>query len=376
MGMLGQHIALAVYPGEEGLGTLRNLCYNSPFDPIWITREKMISQNCVSCSFENMDGLHESEKSSLRAYCSSHNIRLRGKNSCPKFKKMQPYHVPWFLKDETDKKYLEEALGACIDLSKQLKNKVLSVSDLYDGVEEGQEVILAKVLPDGTFQWSSTVLPDFAEFEYQTDVKFSEVLASKVRRSKKYGADWMCDVFLCPSPVYGENISYELRKAPFLPLLSIILNSEGKAVSCDQFRADDDYSKHFTERALRDMLDTGKPKKITVMNERTYNMYLKLAEYLGIELVFADYCDELEEAEDQLYYSMEEGLPDEFDEMELSDEEKEHMTELINSVDDFSQLGDIELVTLYYAATAMSLEISPNKLSLLKKEVERRSSQM
>ncbi len=219
MGMLGQHIALAVYPGEEGLGTLRNLCYNLPFDPIWITREKMVSQNCVSCSFENVDGFHKSERSSLRAYCSSHNIRLRGKNSCPKFEKMQPYHVPWFLKDEADKKYLEEALGACIDLSKRLKNKALSVSDLYDGVEEGQEVILAKVMPDGTFQWSSTVLPDFDDEEYEADVNFSEVLAAKVRRSRKHGADWMCDVFLCPTPVYGENvdenISDELRKAPF-----------------------------------------------------------------------------------------------------------------------------------------------------------------
>ncbi len=161
-----------------------------------------------------------------------------------------------------------------------------------------------------------------------------------------------------------------------MPLLSIILNSEGKTVSCDSCSVEENYAKHFTERALRDMLDTGKPKKITVMNERTYNMYLKLAEYLGIELVFADYCGELEEAEDQLYYSMEEGLPDEFDEMEQSDEEKEHMTVLINSVDDFSQLGDIDLAALYFAATAMSLEISPNKLSLLKKEVERRNSQM
>ncbi|MCD8089703.1 MAG: hypothetical protein LUD81_03610 [Clostridiales bacterium] len=380
MGKMGQHIALAVYPGEEGLSSLRNLYYNSPFDPIWVNREKMILQSCISCSFENMDDLHESEKKLLRTYCSSHNIRLRGKNSCPKFERMQPYRVPWFLKDETDKKYMEEALGACTELSKRLEAGILSVSDLSEGVEEGLKIVLAKVMPEGTFQWSSTVLPDFKEEEYETDVKFSEVLAARVRRSKKHGPDWMCDVFLCPAPVLNEdseeNIADELREAPFLPLLSIILNSDEKPISCEQCKADDDYAKQFTEKALNDMLNIGKPKKITVMNDRAYNMYLKLARYLGIELDFADYCDELEEAEDQLYYSMEGGLPDDGEEIEFSEEEKEYMYEIINSAGDFSKLDDMDLFSLYYAATAMDFEIPEDKLSLLKKEVNRRSGQM
>jgi hypothetical protein len=100
MGFLGEHIALALYVGDEGFQSYRELAFrdapdfsepdfNSLFEASWALR-----QVCLQCSFENKDDLEEWDAEEVRKYAKAHKIHLRGAHSYPNFVKYARYRMP------------------------------------------------------------------------------------------------------------------------------------------------------------------------------------------------------------------------------------------------------------------------------------------
>ena len=123
MGILGEHISVAVYPENEFYSYYKFLDIESFSDDRLTTDhfEQYISSSCIQCSFENKDMLHSSELEEARAYARSHGIRFAGANAYPQFTRFIPYHAPWYVTKEGDLALLAAGLEASLALYAKLK---------------------------------------------------------------------------------------------------------------------------------------------------------------------------------------------------------------------------------------------------------------
>lgn len=71
MGMNGEHTALAVYVGQDGIDSYRNIANGENFDvcdadgnaePTFQSHEKMMSQNCIQCSLADTEPCDDDKK--------------------------------------------------------------------------------------------------------------------------------------------------------------------------------------------------------------------------------------------------------------------------------------------------------------------------
>lgn len=114
MCMMGEHLALAVCPGEEGLAAYRRMGIDRTGLNEFENQEIAFTQNCVMCSFENKDDLRPKDLAGARQYCKANGLSLRGKNAFPQFQRFRPRFYPWYLEEEKDQTHLLEGLQACL----------------------------------------------------------------------------------------------------------------------------------------------------------------------------------------------------------------------------------------------------------------------
>jgi len=74
MGMMGEHLALAVYPGAAGMDSYRMMGKDRDDMSELETMETALSQNCVMLSFENKEELRPRELAEVRAYCAARGL--------------------------------------------------------------------------------------------------------------------------------------------------------------------------------------------------------------------------------------------------------------------------------------------------------------
>ena len=68
MGMLGEHCALAVYPGEAGLNSCRKMFIDDPDLDVFDKHELNFSQDCVMVSYQLKGALNKREVAEVNAY--------------------------------------------------------------------------------------------------------------------------------------------------------------------------------------------------------------------------------------------------------------------------------------------------------------------
>ena len=78
MGRNGGHNALAVYPGDAGLESLRSIEDRSMAIDECEYKECLLVQDCVSVSFESRDFFHAHTWNELGEYCARRGILRRG----------------------------------------------------------------------------------------------------------------------------------------------------------------------------------------------------------------------------------------------------------------------------------------------------------
>lgn len=156
MGMMGEHLALAEYPGNGGLDAYRKMGVNRSGMDLLDDHELAMSQNCLMVSFQNKSELRPREVSEVNAYTTSQGLALRGKKAYPQFERFRPHYFPWRLGDETDQKHLQEALEAVLEVSERL---ILTAPETL-GFTEGapfERSIPLLVKENGTFVWGKLI---------------------------------------------------------------------------------------------------------------------------------------------------------------------------------------------------------------------------
>jgi hypothetical protein len=343
MGMMGKHLALAVYPGAEGMDSYRAMGKDRSEMNELEEQETMLSQNCVMLAFVNKDEIRPRELAEVRAYCAVRRISLHGRSAFPQFQRFRPHYFPWYVEDEKDQTRLLEALEACLEVSAKLDIAGWKALGFTEGVPYDRRIPLLEKKED-EFAWDTIALPEPLPVVYPSPEARDDIALAKITKSQKRGLEWACDVFMHVSPMSdeaGENETIEEPKnAPFFPYLLLIVDNKTGTVLHIQISDDpEDYTEGFTRTVLEVAQGNGRPSRILVRNERARTLFSKLSVQLGAELVMEKSVPMLEEAEQSFFEN--------FDRNE--DLIEEEMSELMETLQDsrvFPEIPDEVLLQL------------------------------
>jgi len=270
MGMLGEHYAVSLYLGSEGIHGFLDLQEMGPFaDP-----ESILQIPQLQASFENREELDKRDREVIKEL----GLKFRGRNAWPWFRSYRPSFFPWFLEAE-EVRFLSCALEQLADVAPRFRED----SSLLEP-SGGEDYLLRAPRREGeTLLWedaSMDVPPlDAPPIEVEMEVSKLEALGRLPRTEARLEVDF----FMLPTPVRDEG------DRPYFPhMLLVVEAASGMILGHDLL------SPHPSPEAmwgqvpenLADQLSEVElaPEKISVDSELLFGLLEPLAEEAGIEI--------------------------------------------------------------------------------------------
>lgn len=302
MGQLGDHFALALYVGNEGLDSYRNIAEFELARTEAEYNEIMVSQNCIQCAFESKSDLAPQELEELYGYAKAHGITFKGKNAYPQFKVYRPYRFPWFLRDEEDRQLLYEALSAALALADKLKTSDMRSLGFIGTEPYGRSIPLLQA-EGGGYKFSMTELPPRLKTEFPSPLLRDELLAARLKRKKKIPSGWVCEVLMVPNPVRHKDDESDFpEEAPVFPFILLIVdNSTGMLLPSDLVMDYIENPGSIIEILAEHMEKEGVPSELLVRDRRTEALLGSFAQQIGVKLTFRSDLPILDEVEESLF---------------------------------------------------------------------------
>ncbi|ODS35032.1 MAG: hypothetical protein A7316_04490 [Candidatus Altiarchaeales archaeon WOR_SM1_86-2] len=286
MGRRGEHFALGVYLGTEGVeGYLRMLSshpYSSPSDVLHL-------QKCLMASFEDRKFLDKRDMRVIKKL----GLKFRGSNSWPLFRNYLPGYHPWYLSGE-EAEYLTLALQQAIDVSLRFKND----PGMLDPKIEDHYFVRVPEKEKGGLIWRDEWLkPPGLEKAETIPEPINVNRLEKIRKMipRRRGV-WEIDFFYHPNPVQ------ERGERPYYPYVMLWVDHYSGMILAFHLARHARYKPEFIERFL-ELAENTKvlPKEIFVKKEETFKLLEPLTSGLGIELSKMKRLMELEEAKDSMF---------------------------------------------------------------------------
>ncbi len=331
MGMMGEHLALAVYPDAAGLASYRRMGDRRPDMSGFEHDELLFAQECIMCSFEDKDEMLQSELAEVRSYCKAQGIALRGKNAYPKFQRCRPGYYPWRLDDAQDQAFLLEALKAAVEVSKKLETAYAEDLGFTEGPPFDRSIPLLKKHGRG-YSWGLHAFPAPSPRVYPAATIEDELRLKRIKRlgpaksmdnasaaprktpakpaasaakPRNAAAEWDCDMVMYPNVARqeggsgkdgAENEWGEPVQAPFFPyLLMVVDHQSGMILYTAITRHAGEYARQLGEMFLDFVEEQGIPAHLYVRNDRAHALLSGIAEKLGIPLTLKKRLPILEE---------------------------------------------------------------------------------
>lgn len=287
MGMLGQHFALGVHLGTEGLeGYLRLQSRERLPHPDFLFTQKLLM-----ASFENREIL---EKQDLRII-KELGLTCRGRHSWPLFRSYLPGYVPWFLTSD-EAVYLTLALNQAIDVCLRLKDD----PELLNGATENH--YLVRAFQKKEEKWVDTwAVPPLVEKQPMI-VCVNENRLKKIKKiSIQRPTVWEVDYFYSPEAVR------EKKERPWYPYIVLWVDRYTRLIPHIYIARPTDFASEFVEQflALFEKLEIV-PREIFVKKEEIYRLLEPITSQLGIALKRAKKLSVMEEI--QADFNMSHGM--------------------------------------------------------------------
>lgn len=305
MGRDGQHCALGVYIGDEGLSSYRELCFGEFQDNPYEEQERVLRQNCLQLVLDNKEYLQDSEIDAVADYARRNDIKLSGKNAFPHFKKFSPNHYPWHPDGYTDEGYIYEAAKAAIFLADMLKGRKTSDFGIESFTEMTRQLPCIIVSQEKVSFGDPIIVPKSNPRIYPSPTPSNAVIMRKVKKLKQKNTV-LCRLVRIPEPVMSEDES-----APFFPLIIMSVDEKtGKAYPPEIIHCYDENPEEAANLYLTNVEEMGfLPKKIKVSDERTYAFLSFMAKELSVDIIMEKELSKLDECIDDLIDAMMAGTP-------------------------------------------------------------------
>jgi hypothetical protein len=286
MGRAGEHFALAVYLGTEGLeGYLKIQSGEIPLS----STDVLHLQNCLMASFEDRKFLQKKDLQVIKTL----GLEFRGRNSWPLFRSYRPGYYPWYLSSD-EAKYLTLALRQTIDVSLRFKND----PEMFNPPTENQYLVWVPEEEKDGLRWGDEWLqPRPLEEAKIVAQPLDENQLERINRTitQRQGI-WEIDSFYSPEAVK------EKEERPYFPLVILwIEHHSGLILNCHLAKLTEGVS-NIPEQFLK-LAENIKslPQEILVKKEETFELLEPITCKLGIKLRSVKRLIAIEEAQNSMF---------------------------------------------------------------------------
>jgi hypothetical protein len=206
LGMLGQHYAVSLYLGSEGIHGFIDLQAMGPLaDP-----DDLIQIPQLQASFEDREQLDKRDRAIIKEL----GMKFRGRNAWPWFRSYRPSFFPWFLEAE-EVRFLTCALEQLADVAPRFRED----SALLEPSGGDTYLLRAPRREGETLHWedASMDMPplDAPPIEVEMEVSKIEALGRLPRTQARLEADF----FMLPAPVRDEG------DRPYFPHMLLVVET-------------------------------------------------------------------------------------------------------------------------------------------------------
>jgi hypothetical protein len=269
MGAAGEHYALGLYLGSEGLYGISRILTGKFSES---NDEFLYIQNCLMASFEDRKNLHKQDLRQIKAL----GLKFRGHNAWPLFRRYKPGFVPWYLKGD-EVRFLTIALQQAKDVSLRFKKDPV----LLDYPSEVHYLVRVPDKPGENMIWKDELLePSPLKME---DIPVIPVEKTTISRLKKAGLRrrgiWEIDFF------YVQAVVREKGERPYFPYMSLVVDHNSTFILNYQLEKRADSKSTFPVK-FADFIEQVKviPDELVVKRYEVYKIMEPLSAELGIEI--------------------------------------------------------------------------------------------
>ena len=290
MGELGEHFALGVYLGTDGLqGYLSLYAHDDLPEPM----VALHAQKCLMASFENREDLQREDRQTINEL----GLRFRGRQAWPLFRSFRPGYHPWFV-TAAEARFLTAALRQALDVCLRFRDD----PSLLNPPNEKCHLVRVPRQKKDAAEWLD-------EWMEPAPLKAVDVVACALdekrlerinRAITRRGGVWETDSFYAPQVVREHK-----SQRPYYPYMIFWVEADrGLVLSFHMIGADDPRAE-FVEHFLDFVEGLGfLPEEIRLRSEELALLFLPVAFRLGIRLKRVEQLPALEPARDGLYAFM------------------------------------------------------------------------
>jgi hypothetical protein len=206
MGRLGEHLALALYLGADGLygfwGFLQIADYASP--------EALLGIPHLQASFEDRGELTKKDRDTIKAL----GLKFRGRQAWPMFRSYRPGYAPWYLESQ-EARFLACALEQAAEVALRMQLD----PEMLDGLDDESYLVRAARKKGERLTWRDRVTrvppaePEPLSIAMDLDVLArAKKLAQRVRSLE-------VDFFLVPARIEEKG------ERPYFPHMLLVVES-------------------------------------------------------------------------------------------------------------------------------------------------------
>ncbi len=282
MGGAGEHFALAVYLGSEGLNGYLKLQSKKNYPSL----EDMLNfQKLLMASFEDREYLQKEDFQLIKKF----NLNFSGPNSWPLFRSYRPGYYPWYLTGE-EATYLTLCLHQAIDVALRFKDD----SEMLTPPMGNRYLVRVPKKGKTGLSWRDMWMEPLPLQKGEIIVEpIDEVRLAKIKRRIPHRQGvWEVDYFY-----YSEPIR-EKKERPFYPYITLWVDQHsGFILSYDlaePAKCMSEFQRNFFKLAEKRKI---LPREILVKREETLKLLEPITSELGINLRRVKKLRMLEEAQ-------------------------------------------------------------------------------
>jgi hypothetical protein len=282
MGAIGEHYALGLYLGSEGLYGLSSIL-SGDFSE---SQDKaMFIQSCLMASFEDRKYLKKQDLRQIKTL----GLKFRGRNEWPLFRNYSPGFFPWYLKSD-EVSFLTVALKQAMDVSLRFKKDPgLLVHPSVD-----HYLVRVPDKPGENIIWKDRWLePSSLKMEDIPVISVEETTLNRLIKARlQRRGIWEVDFFYVPT------VLREKEERPYYPYMSLVVDHDSSFILNFQLEKEGDCKSTFPVK-FADFIERVKviPDELLVKHYDVYRIMKPLSSELGIEINMVESLPALEYAQ-------------------------------------------------------------------------------
>lgn len=282
IGAAGEHYALGLYSGSEGLYGLSRIL-SGEFSEF--RDEALYIQNCLMASFEDRKYLQKQDLQQIKAL----GLKFRGRNAWPLFRNYMPGFFPWYLKGD-EARFLTVALKQAMDVSMRfIKYPGLLVHPSRD-----HYFVRVPDKPGEDIIWKDEWLePSPLKMEDIPVIPVEETTLERIKKARlQLRGIWEIDFFFVQSAVREKG------ERPYFPYMSLVVDHNSTLILNFQLEKEADCKSTFPVK-FADFIEHVKimPDELLVKRYDVYRIMEPLSAELGIEINMVESLPALEYAQ-------------------------------------------------------------------------------